>query len=148
VVISLHIAGMYGASPLVGMAVDRIGRRPVIALGSVILLCSFVVAGTATGHEAQQLAVGLTMLGLGWSCTMIAGSTLLTDSVPSAQLPNVQGTADVLMGFGGATAGLLAGVVVSYGSYSILTLTAACLILPLLFATLVPARLATAQSTA
>jgi MFS family permease len=148
VVISLHIAGMYGASPLVGMAVDRVGRKPVIALGSMILLSSFVIAGTASGHEAPQLAVGLAMLGLGWSCTMIAGSTLLTDSVQVEQLPNVQGTADVLMGFGGASAGLLAGVVVSFGSYGVLTLTAACLILPLLFTTLVPARLAPARSPA
>jgi MFS family permease len=147
-VISLHIAGMYGASPLVGMAVDRIGRKPVIALGSMILLSAFVVAGTASGHEAPQLSIGLAMLGLGWSCTMIAGSTLLTDSVPIGQLPNVQGTADVLMGFGGATAGLLAGVVVSFGSYGILTLVSACLILPLLFATLAPARVSTAQSAA
>lgn len=147
-VISLHIAGMYGASPLVGMAVDRIGRKPVIATGSLILLASFVIAGTASGYEAPQLAVGLTMLGLGWSCTMIAGSTLLTDAVPVAQLPNVQGTADVLMGFGGASAGLLAGVVVGVGSYGILTLVAACLILPLLFATLAPARLAPAQNPA
>ena len=147
-VISLHIAGMYGASPLVGTAVDRIGRKPVIALGSMILLSAFVVAGTASGHEAPQLSIGLALLGLGWSCTMIAGSTLLTDSVPIGQLPNVQGTADVLMGFGGATAGLLAGVVVSLGSYGILTLVSACLILPLLFATLVPARLSTAESAA
>jgi len=44
--------------------------------------------------------------------------------------------------------GLLAGVVVSFGSYGILTLVSACLILPLLFATLVPARVSTAQSTA
>ena len=135
-VISLHIAGMYGASPLVGIAADRYGRKPVIALGGVILLASFAVAGTAGGHQATQLAVGLTMLGLGWSCTMIAGSTLLTDSVPAAQLPNVQGTTDVLMGFCGAAAGLLAGVVVGLGSYGVLTLATTVLIVPLLIATL------------
>lgn len=136
VVISLHIAGMYAASPLVGWAVDRVGRKQVIAIGSVILLASFAVAGTASGHESAQLAAGLTLLGLGWSCTMISGSTLLTDVIPAAHRPNVQGTADVLMGFGGATAGLLAGVVVSFGSYSLLTVIATMLILPLLMVTL------------
>ena len=134
-VISLHIAGMYAASPLVGMAVDRIGRKPVIAVGCLILLGSFAVAGTASGHESTQLAIGLTMLGLGWSCTMIAGSTLLTDAVPAPQRPNVQGTADVLMGFGGATAGICAGLIVSFGSYSILTMVTTLLILPLLLVT-------------
>ena len=67
----------------------------MITLGSLILLGAFLIAGTASGHQAPQLAVGLCMLGLGWSCTMISGSTLLTDSVPIEQLPNVQGTADV-----------------------------------------------------
>jgi len=147
-VISLHIAGMYAASPLVGMAVDRVGRRPVIATGSAILLLSFVIAGTASGHEAPQLSVGLALLGLGWSCTMISGSTLLTDSIPAEQRPNVQGTADVLMGFGGASAGLLSGVIVAVGSYAILSLVAATMILPLLFVTLAPARLETVRSPA
>ena len=63
---------------------------------------------------------------------MIAGSTLLTDSVPADQHPNVQGTTDVLMGFGGATAGLLSGVVVGFGSYALLTIATTCLIVPLL----------------
>jgi MFS family permease len=147
-VISLHIAGMYALSPLVGTAVDRIGRRPVIVLGSMILLTSFVIAGTASGHEAPQLAIGLYLLGLGWSCTMIAGSTLLTDSVALEQLPNVQGTADVLMGFGGASAGLLAGLVVAVGSYAVLAMAAACLILVLLFTTLLQPRVVPVQSPA
>jgi MFS family permease len=147
-VISLHIAGMYALSPLVGTAVDRIGRKPVIVLGSMILLTSFVIAGTASGHEAPQLAIGLYLLGLGWSCTMISGSTLLTDSVALEQLPNVQGTADVLMGFGGASAGLLAGLVVAIGSYAILAMAAACLILVLLFSTLLQPRVVPAQSPA
>lgn len=135
-VISVHIAGMYAASPLVGWGVDRVGRKPVIATGCVILLASFAIAGTATGHESTQLGIGLTMLGLGWSCTMIAGSTLLTDAIPIPQRPNVQGTADVMMGFGGATAGLLAGLVVSLGSYALLTVITTALILPLLMITL------------
>ena len=132
-VISLHIAGMYAFSPLVGMSADRFGRRPVIGAGCAILLCAFVVAGSADGHESTQLAIGLALLGLGWSCTLIAGSTLLTDAIPVAQRPNVQGSADVLMGLAGASAGLLAGVVVGLGSYAILTLLAALLIVALIF---------------
>ncbi|MGB3328734.1 MAG: MFS transporter [Thermomicrobiales bacterium] len=136
VVISLHIAGMYAASPLVGMAADRYGRIPVIVVGCLILLAAFATAGTASGHEAPQLAVGLALLGLGWSCTMIAGSTLLTDAVPAENHPNVQGTTDVLMGFGGAAAGLLSGVIVGFGSYALLTIATTVLIVPLLVAAL------------
>jgi len=148
IVISLHIAGMYAASPLVGMAADRYGRKPIIALGAGILLASFVVAGTSTGHQTTQLSIGLAMLGLGWSCTMIAGSTLLTDAVPAEQLPNVQGTSDVLMGFAGASAGLLAGVAVGFGSYAILTTIAGIVIVPLLIVTLRTMRSAPQRATA
>jgi MFS family permease len=131
VVISLHIAGMYAASPLIGWAADRWGRRPVIWTGSAILLLSFAVAGSASGNRESQLAIGLALLGLGWSCTMIAGSTLLTDATPLGERPNVQGTTDILMGVGGATAGLLSGVIVAVGSYAFLSIITAVLVLGL-----------------
>jgi MFS family permease len=131
-VISIHIAGMYAFSPLVGMATDRIGRRFVIGAGAIILLSSFLVAGTADGDQSLQLAVGLALLGLGWSCTLIAGSTLLSESMPIESRPSIQGTADLLMGISGASAGLVAGLVVGLGSYALLTVLATFLVLPLL----------------
>lgn len=133
-VISGHIAGMYAASPVVGVASDRFGRRPVIVAGCVLLLGSFIIAGSATGHESVQLAIGLALLGLGWSCTLIAGSTLLTESVPVETRPTVQGTADLVMGIAGASAGLLSGVVVGLGSYALLNILATLLVLPLIAA--------------
>ncbi|CAN5659177.1 MFS transporter [soil metagenome] len=131
-VISGHITGMYIASPLVGMLSDRIGRRPVIIAGGVILLSSFMIAGTASGHESLQLGIGLFTLGLGWSCTLIAGSTLLTESVPVDERPNIQGAADLIMGMSGASAGLLAGGVVGLGSYALLNVLAVVLGVPLI----------------
>lgn len=133
-VISIHIAGMYAFSPLVGMAVDRIGRRFVIGAGGVVLLASFLVSGTASGDQSLQLAIGLALLGLGWSCTLIAGSTLLSESMPLETRPSVQGTADLLMGMSGASAGLVAGVVVGLGSYALLTVAATFLVVPMLVA--------------
>jgi len=124
-IISGHIAGMYIASPLVGIATDRIGRRPVIMTGIMILFASFVLAGTASGTDHVQLAIGLFLLGLGWSCTMIAGSTLLTESLPVETRPRTQGAADLSMGICGAAAGLLSGVIVGLGSYTILNIIAA-----------------------
>ena len=132
-VISGHITGMYIASPLVGIAADRFGRRPIIILGGLILLSSFLIAGTATGHESTQLGVGLFLLGLGWSCTLISGSTLLTESVPVEDRPNVQGTSDLLMGIAGAGAGLLSGVVVGFGSYGLLNTITTVLVVPLVY---------------
>lgn len=136
VVISVHIAGMYAASPLVGRATDRLGSRPVVGAGAVLLLAAVAVAGTASEYDVTRLAVGLALLGLGWSCTLIAGSTLLTEAVPADSRPAVQGTADLVMGAAGATAGVLAGVVVGYGSFAVLTVATAVLVAPLAVATL------------
>lgn len=127
-IISGHIAGMYIASPVVGIATDRIGRRPVIMTGIMILLASFVIAGTATGTQHVQLAIGLFLLGLGWSCTMIAGSTLLTESLPAETRPRAQGAADLGMGICGAMAGLLSGAIVGFGSYALLNIIAAAIV--------------------
>jgi MFS family permease len=131
-VISGHITGMYIASPLVGWASDRFGRRPIIILGGAILLTSFMIAGTASGHESLQLGIGLFLLGLGWSCTLIAGSTLLTESLPLAERPSIQGAADLIMGISGATAGLTAGLIVGLGSYALLNVVTILLVVPLI----------------
>jgi MFS family permease len=130
-IISAHITGMYVASPLVGMAVDRYGRRPVMLTGALILLAACGFAGTATGHETTQLGIGLWLLGLGWSCTLISGSTLLTESIPLAQRPAAQGTTDLMMGIAGASAALCSGLVVGLGSYGLLAIVATLFLIPL-----------------
>jgi MFS family permease len=141
IIISAHITGMYVASPLVGIAVDRYGRRPVMLGGAMLLLAACGFAGTATGHETVQLGIGLGLLGLGWSCTLISGSTLLTESIPIEDRPEAQGTTDLLMGVFGASAALLSGLVVGLGSYGLLAIVATLLIIPLVIGALRPANL-------
>ena len=82
-VISIHVAGMYAFSPVIGYLTDRIGRLATIGLGISLLLTSAIISGTSAAEQSVQLAIGLFLLGLGWSATLIAGSTLLTESVPA-----------------------------------------------------------------
>lgn len=131
-VISLHIAGMYALSPIFGWLADRVGRRPVLAFGVVLLVLAGVLAGTSGGHDSTQLAFGLVVLGLGWSAGLVAGSALLTDSVSVADRPDVQGLSDVAMNASGALGGVLAGVTVAVSSYLVLGLGAALIALPFL----------------
>ena len=123
-VISVHIAGMYALSPLVGWLVDRVGRVPVIGLGVGILVAACVIAGLAPGDNVPMLGVGLFLLGLGWSCTLIAGSTLVTDEVDETERPAVQGLSDLVMNAAGAIGGAVAGIVVVASSYAVLCATA------------------------
>ena len=133
IVFSLHVAGMFAFSPLVGYAADRFGRRRILFTGAVLLLAACALAGTS-GERHVQLSAGLWLLGLGWSCTLIAGSTLLTESVPEAVRPSAQGLSDLTMGLGGAAAGALSGVVVGYAGDPVLTAMAAAIAVPLLIA--------------
>jgi len=131
VVLSLHIAGMYAFSPVVGWLTDRLGRRAVILGGIGTLLAACAVAGTA-GHDTVRVSVGLTLLGLGWSATMVAGSTLLSESVPTEVRPAVQGLSDLTMGLAGALAGAVSGFVIQTAGYPVLNVLAAVALVPLL----------------
>ncbi|HEX6499562.1 MAG TPA: MFS transporter [Micromonosporaceae bacterium] len=130
VVLSAHIAGMYALAPVVGSLTDRLGRRPVILIGVALLLLGCAVAGTSGGGTVR-LACGLALLGLGWSGTMVAGSTLLTESVPVPTRAAAQGLSDLVMGLVGAIAGALSGIVVDLSGYPTLALLAALTTVPL-----------------
>ena len=137
IVLSLHIAGMYALSPVTGWLTDRIGRRPVILGGTALLVAACAVAGTA-GHHTGRLSLGLILLGLGWSATMVAGSTLLSESVGLANKPAVQGLSDLVMGLAGASAGALSGLVMAWSSYAALTALAAVAVVPVVALALRP----------
>jgi MFS family permease len=124
-VISIHIVGMYAFSPIVGALSDRMGRRWVIQVGVLILLASCLVSGLADAHNSKQLGFGLFLLGLGWSCTLIAGSALLSESVATELRPSSQGASDLLMNLMGAGGGAIAGVVIGTLGYGWLCLFAA-----------------------
>jgi MFS family permease len=63
------------------------------------------------------VAVGLLVLGLGWSAGFVAGSSLLTASVDEELRPHAQGMSDLLMQAAAAVSSLLAGGVVSLWGY-------------------------------
>ncbi|MEV4441783.1 MFS transporter [Streptomyces sp. NPDC049577] len=127
--ISLHIAGMYALSPLVGRAADRLGRIPVILLAQVLFAFATLLAGTAGGRP-WGVAAGLFVLGLAWSCATIAGSALLSESVDAAHRSEVQGASDTLMNLVGAAGGALSGGMVALYGYGGLNAAAAVLALP------------------
>jgi MFS family permease len=131
-VISVHIVGMYAFSPLVGWLADRFDPRPCIGVGVLLLAVATLLAGTAPGDDIPRLGVGLLLLGLGWSFTLVAGSALVTESVEDADRPSVQGFGDTVMNGAGALGGVLAGVIVVVASYAWLNFAAVLCLFPLL----------------
>lgn len=129
-VISIHILGMYGLSPLFGSLVDRAGAVFVVRVGSLTLIAATVLAGISPHGSSLTLTLGLLLLGIGWSATMVAGSNLVA-TVQGADRPATQGAADLTMGLVGAAAGALAGVVVGGLGYGWLCLGAGLVALAL-----------------
>jgi MFS family permease len=109
-VVSLHIAGMYAFSPLIGRYADRKGRVPALLAGGCTLMAATIVSALA-GHFVSLLFAGLWLLGLGWGFGLIGGSALLTESVPVEERVNVQGSADLLMSLCGAVASFASGFI-------------------------------------
>ena len=125
-VIALHIVGMYGFSPFVGRVVERIGRPRSIIIGAVILGAGALIA-VAFGYSSVLMFVGLLLLGVGWSFGLVAGSTLLTESVPAQTRVEVQGAGDLVMSLFGGTAAFCSGFVKQSFGYPTLAYGAALL---------------------
>jgi len=131
ITISLHIAGMFALSPVMGWIADRIGPMPTILGGQIVLIAAVALAGTS-GHSEPQIMVGLTLLGIGWSASVIAGAALVAKSVHGPVRPLLQGIADLTMHLSGAAGGLLAGIVVATLGYGVLNAAAGLLTIPLI----------------
>lgn len=119
-VVSVHVLGMFAFSPLVGSLTDRLGRGFVLGAGGVVLLVSLVLCAASPEGSSTRIFAGLFLLGLGWSCTTVASSTLIADHAPLEARTDVQGSADLVMGLVAAAAGGLAGVITGAFGYPVL----------------------------
>ncbi len=121
--ISLHIAGMYGLSPVFGLLADRWGRVPTILLGYGILAgCVAVIAFGQ--HDTTAVTVALVLLGLGWSAATVSGSALLTEASAEDVRTKRQGRNDFAMSLVGGLGATGAGAVLATAGFNGLALWA------------------------
>jgi MFS family permease len=116
-VISVHVLGMYAFSPIVGALSDKLGRVRVIQIGFLILLAAATLAGIAPDMQTIPMGIALFLLGLGWSCTLIAGSTFLSEAVSVEMKPSSQGASDLVMNLMGALGGAVSGLIIGIFSF-------------------------------
>jgi predicted MFS family arabinose efflux permease len=132
-VISSHTFGMFAFSIFSGRLVDRLGREPVIMLGSVTLIIAGLSAGLSP--DVLPIAVALFFLGLGWNFCYVGGSTLLTDQLSTAEQSRMQGVNDLFVGLASASGSLGSGFVFAAVGYQIMGFVgAAFAVLPLALA--------------
>jgi MFS family permease len=146
-VIASHTFGMFAFSILSGRLVDRIGREPVIMLGSAILILAGVGAGLSP--DVLPIMIALFLLGLGWNMCYVGGSVLLTDQLSTGEQSRMQGVNDLFVGFASGVGSLGSGFVFAAVGYQTMGIIgAAFAIIPLAIAlwwSKHPARLAVAS---
>ncbi len=106
--LSLHVAGMYALSPVMGVLSDRFGPARLSGAGLGMLLLAAALTGLFP-HDQVAVVVGLVLLGLGWSAATVAASTLLVSALRPADRVPAQGLSDALMSLAAALGALVAG---------------------------------------
>jgi MFS family permease len=120
-VISAHALGMFGLAALTGYLIDRFGVIPMIFGGLLILASSAIIAPLS--KSGIILAFALFLLGLGWNFCYVAGSTLLSTTLPQNAKGKIQGVNDSLIAAIAGTGSLAAGPLFSLGGYFALSMT-------------------------
>ncbi|MGY4719179.1 MFS transporter [Naumannella huperziae] len=117
--ISIHVLGMYAASPLFGILADRLGAPAVVGVGMIIFLAAFLTGAFAPteGAAPVQLMIALGLLGLGWSACLIGGSALVSAGASGERRVRLQGAVDSVMSLGAALLAALAGPVLGAAGY-------------------------------
>ena len=114
-----HVLGMFALSPLVGILGDRLGRKPVIALGALLLASGCILAPLSL--YTPWIAFAQLLVGLGWSGCYVSGSALLTDTLGSAERARLQSTNDALINIASAAGGLSGGILLSVLGFGVVS---------------------------
>ncbi|GAA1428195.1 MFS transporter [Microlunatus lacustris] len=130
-VISIHIFGMYGASPVMGWLADRISAVGVLLVGVAVLAVALVLAALADEPSMLLISLALGLLGLGWSAGMVGGSLLLAESVVPEAKVSVQGATDAVMNVAAAASSAVSGLVLGWAGYPGLAVVAAVVLVPM-----------------
>jgi MFS family permease len=93
-VMMLHFLGMFGLSRIVGHATDRWGRRATILVGLALLGVGGAIV--ALVPDMTGFAIGILVVGLGWSFAYVGASVLLTDITVPARRARILGRADLI----------------------------------------------------
>ena len=117
---AFHLGGMYATSPIAGWLCDRIGRVPVILIGTVVLVGAIVFAAITPGTQGVLVSTALLLNGVGWNFAFVGGSALLTDALEPAERTSMQGLADLATGLMGALGSTLGGMILQGWGFPIL----------------------------
>jgi MFS family permease len=107
VCIGLHIFGMFGFSSVFGKMADRMGRKKMMYIGSIVMGISGFLAPFTS--EYWIVTVGLFFVGLGWSANNVATTVIIGDSTPPTSMGQMMGVNQLIGAAGSLIAPALGG---------------------------------------
>jgi MFS family permease len=125
-VISLHVAGMWAFSPLIGAALDRFGRRPGLIAGGITSIAGALLSAI---DVPGAVGVGLFAIGLGWSATFLGATAVISDHTRPEERGATLGLNDLVVAGSSAAAGFAGGVVLESAGFRTLSFGVAALVL-------------------
>lgn len=136
-VIQGHLLAMYLPSLASGWIIMKLGIRPVLVMGALLMSGCVAIAAFA-GHAVLHYGWALALLGVGWNLLFISSTTLLTRCYRPQERFQVQTINDFMVFGAQAAASLMAGVALATIGWQRLNLAT----LPLLAAVLIAVALA------
>ena len=116
--VAIHVVGMFAFSSLIGILTDIIGRKYVSIIGLLILAIGcFITPLTANFYV---ITLGLFLIGLGWSGTNIASTSMIADVNPVNVRGRVTGVNDMSSGAFSVIFTLIGPIIANYSSLAII----------------------------
>jgi len=108
--IEAHLLGMYLPSLFSGQVVQRIGKFASMMFGFAVIFCAAIVL-IISDSSVPLFIIGVTLVGIGWNFTFVAGSTLVFEAGHDATAKRrVQSVSDTFVASFSAVTTLLTGV--------------------------------------
>jgi MFS family permease len=127
-IVSLHLAGMFAFSPLIGAVLDRWGRRPGLLAGVLATAAGILLSLSSATLVA---AAGLFLVGVGWSAAYLGSTAVVSDLASPTERAGALGLTD-LFAASSAAVGVLGTAVLlevaGFGTVAVIGL--ALLVLP------------------
>ena len=131
-IVAAHIVGMFALVLVVGDIIDRVGRRPALVGGLIVVAVSSLSLAWLEGVAA--IAFALFALGLGWIFAFVAASAELVDRTRPFERGKLLGFNDTCSSFLSAVLALVGGFLLSrYGPGVLAGMSAAIALAPILW---------------
>ncbi len=129
-VLSAHFLGMFAFMPLIGVIIDRVGRRRGL-LAAVALSATGALVG-ALSTQPVVFGLGLFLVGLGWAVSYLGATAVVSDVTDPFERSGALGFTDLLVSLSSAVGGLAGGALLEAGGYPALGVGVAVALLPVL----------------